>query len=67
MDVKNYTTIEAMLKPVHVSELLRVSRQHVFELMKVGILKGVDVSLPGSKIARWRFRAEDVRALIDKV
>jgi hypothetical protein len=67
MEIKNYTTIEAMLKPGQVAELLRVSKCHVFDLQRAGVIKGVDVSTPGSKIARWRFRADDVRALMDKV
>lgn len=67
MEIKNYTTIEAMLKPGQVAELLRVSKAHVFDLQRAGILKGVNVGIPGGKIARWRYRAEEVRALIDKV
>lgn len=67
MDVTNYTTIEAMLKPAEVALLLKVSKKHVFNLMKEGRLKAVNVGNAGAKIKRWRFKAEDIRALIDKV
>lgn len=67
MDIQNYTTIEAMLRKRDVCQLLRISLGQVNVLMKAGVLKGVNLHTPGSKKNVWRFRAVDIRALIDKV
>ena len=67
MDAKYYTTVEGTITMNDVAKLLVTTRTHILHLMREGRIKGINIMREGAKKNVWRFKAEDIKKLIDQV
>lgn len=59
--------IEPLLTKRDVQQILKISRTHLEHLMAAGRLEYVDVSTPGSKKRRVRFRLSYIQKFIGEI
>ena len=63
--VDNRIMLEPMMTKREVCDILRITRVHLEKLMRLGVIKYVDLASPGSKQRTARFKRSDIEALID--
>jgi excisionase family DNA binding protein len=51
--------------PGEVAERLDCSENHVYRLITTGVLRAVDIALPGARRSKTRVRDDDLAAYID--
>lgn len=47
--------------------MLSVSKTKLYEMIKLGYITPVDISTPGSKVRRIRFKLSEVQVLINRL